>query len=205
MEGKTWLLLPEGFRDQECGSTYPLPSDRLSLQQLVAIPLPLNKTDSGCVYLRRAMKAWHLKQAHRQSAALDVARREESIHRAQKSYNARIKGLREEAIAAVEGVKQEAERAAASLNTLFSLGRQGIEGQMQAHLSNTLWQGEQISASAFRDCFRMVTQAVKGLGLPSEQRTSAAEVIFEQVAESIRGTQETVALAVDEEKDETAH
>lgn len=205
MEGKTWLLLPDGFRDQECGEAYPLPSDRTSLQQLVAIPIPHNKKDSGCIYLKRALKLWQRRQAHKQSAAFDVARRVESIGRTQESYNAKIRKLREEAIAAVDGVKQEAERATASLNTLFSLGRRGIEGQMQAHLANTQWQGEQISASAFRECFRMVTQAVKGLGLPSEQRASADEVVLEQVAASIRETQETVALATDPEKTEIEH
>lgn len=205
MEGQTWLLLPEGFRDQECGELYPLPSDRLSLQQLASIPVPRNKKDSGCLYLKRVLKVYKRRQAHKQSAVLDVARREVAIGRAQENFSARLQGLRAEVTAAVEGVKQEVERATASLNTLFTLGRQGIEGQMKAHLEGALWQGEGITASAFRECFRMVTQAVKGLGLPSEQRNHAAEAVMEEVAASLRDTQETVALASNPEKSEVEH
>ena len=67
-KGRTWLLLPQGFRDQQFGKTYPLPSRRLELQKLVAIYIPKNKKDSGCLYLRRALDKWKKQQARATSA-----------------------------------------------------------------------------------------------------------------------------------------
>jgi hypothetical protein len=179
--------------------------DLPGLQRLSSIAIPPGKKDSGSIYLKRAINEWKKRLARKQSAILDSGRRTVAIARDQTEFRARIKGLREEAIAAVEGVRQEAERAVANLNDLFVLGRKGIEAQMRAHLDGTDWQGEQITSSAFRECFRMVAQAVKGLGLPSEQRGKAAEAVIEEVAASLRDTQEAVALAADDEKPEVEH
>ena len=204
MAGRTWLLLPEGFRAAECGLTYPLPSRRLELQKLSGIYIPPNKQDCGCKYIKRAIKAWKSRQRQATSAVLDVQRRQKSIQQSQWNYNREIKKLKQEAREAVDGVKAEAAQAIASLKDLFALGRRGIDAQMRAHLAGEEWQGEKITARAFRECFRMVTQAVKGLGLPSEQRAKADAAIMEEVAASIKATQETLALAPGTEP-ETEH
>ena len=193
--GKTWLLLPERIRSNECGMLYPLPGDRTEIQKLVAIPIPKRKKDCGTLYLRRALKEWRKRQEHRQSAALGAARAETQIINAKKEFTALTKELRAEARAAVDEVRQEAQKAVANLSDLFSLGREGIEGQMKAHIAGTEWKGEPIDARAFRECFRMVSQAVKGLGLPSDQRDKARDVVMEEFAASLKDTQEVVAMA----------
>ena len=200
--GKTWLLLPEGFRDQECGLLYPLPSGRNELQKLAAIPIPLAKQDCGVIYLRRALKAFNGRQAKRQSATLDIAYKGRQAENVVRKVQVLAKELRAEARAAVEEVKQEAQKAVANLNDLFALGREGIDGQMKAHLAGENWHDEKVDAAAFRECFRMVTQAVKGLGLPSGQRDKAREAVMEEIAKSLEDTREAVALAPggDEEK-----
>ena len=193
--GKTWLLLPEGFRTNECGQLYPLPSARTDIQKLVAIPIPRNKRDCGTLYLKRALKEWKSRQEHRQSAALNSARVEQQVVKARDNFTMLTKELRAEARAAVDEVRAEAQKAVASLNDLFALGRQGIEGQMKAHIAGTEWQGEKIDAEGFRRCFRMVSQAVKGLGLPTEQRDRARDAVMEEFAASLKDTQEAVAMA----------
>ena len=194
MAGRVCELLPEGFRTAEAAQDYPLPSGREEIQRLVSIPLSPSSSN-GNVYLRRAIKAFRMKQARRTSAVNDIAFRQKKIAVASYRLTREFKELRAEAQNAVDGVKQQAEQAIASLTDLFALGRRGLESQMQAHLGGSEWQGERISAAAFRDCFRMVTQAVKGLGLPSEQRGKAAEAIMEEVAASLDATREAVSLA----------
>jgi len=98
-----------------------------------------------------------------------------------------------EARAEVDKVKQAAAESIASLTDLFSLGRKGLAGQMKAHLEKQEWQGEVITARAFRECFRMVSQAVKGLGLPSDQRPEANHAIMDEVAAALDGTRDTVS------------
>ena len=203
-QGKTWELLPAGFRDQHSGSTYPLPSRRLELQKLASIYIPPNKKDCGCVYIRRAIKKWKERQGRATSALHDMGRRANAIQRSQYNYTQVISKFREEARKAVDDVRLEAEQAIASLNDLFSLGREGIDKQMRAHLAGEKWQGEKINARAFRECFRIVTQAVKGLGLPSDQKETAAEAIMEEVAASLRATREAIAFAPGTEP-ETEH
>src|SRR3990167_9941467 len=203
MAGKTWLLLPEGFRDRESGKVYPLPCRRQELQKLIAIPIPEDKTDSGCQYLRRAMKMWRSRQERRQSVIYDVGR---SADKAQNNVRKLVqlsKELRAEARAAVDEVKQEAQKAVAGLNDLFALGREGIERQMKAYLAGAEYQGEKIDGEAFRSCFRLVTQAVKGLGLPSDQRDKARDVVMEEVAKSVEATRS--ALSGETEDKETEH
>ncbi len=195
IEGKTWKLLPEGFRAQECGKTYPLPSNRDQLQKLAAIYIPLNKIDSGCIYLRRAMKEWKNRQRYMQSAILESANRERKVADAQQNFNRLAKEAQAKVKEAVDGVREEAEKASASLKDLFALGRKGLESQMKAHLAGEEWQGEKINAKGFRECFAMVTSAVKGLGIPSDQKVAATEAIIEEVAEALKGTREAVLLA----------
>lgn len=203
--GRTWLMLPTGFRDQSSGLTYPLPTARSELQELAAIDIPLRKEDSGCRYLRRALKEWKGRQLKRHSAVLDTGRREAQVKKSHQNYLHRMKELRVQANKAVDEVRKEAERAVANLRDLFALGREGLDGQMKAHLEGVEWKEEKISAAAFRECFRMVTMAVKGLGLPSEQRDKAKEAVLEEVAASLRDTQETVALGPGTDPEETEH
>ena len=51
----------------------------------------------------------------------------------------------------------------------------------------------------------MVTQAVKGLGLPSDQRKPATDAIMEELAASLKATREAVALSVVPDEPETEH
>jgi hypothetical protein len=193
--GKTWLLLPEGFRDEDSGKSYPLPTHRREVQRLIAITIPPNKHDSGCYYLRRAVEAYRQRQARSQSALLDIGRRQEKAQARMEAYELQIKRLQQQAKDAVANVRAEADKAIASLNDLFSLGRAGLDGQMKAHLANEEWKGEKIDAEAFRQCFRLVSQAVKGLGLPSTERETARDAIIGEAAASLRATREAVAMA----------
>ena len=203
--GTTWLLLPEGFRDQEHGQNYPLPGQIIELQRLSIIYIAPNKKDSGSIYLRRAVEAFKEKQRHKIGIVNDIAHREDKIKRVQRGYTRHIRDMKAEIKEAVADVHREAEQAIASLTDLFSLGRKGLDGQMRAHIENKEWQGEPIDARAFRECFRMVTQAVKGLGLPSKERSQATDAIIEEVASALKDTQETVALAFIENDDEVKH
>ena len=208
-KGRTWELLPKGFRDQSHGSTYPLPTRRLELQKLAALYIPPNKRDAGCLYIRRATEKWKQLQQRAQSALLNMGRKESAIEQSFRNYNRVIRKFQKEAREAVDKVREEAQQAIASLNDLFALARRGLDGQMRAHLAGDKWphaddcrpdacsdkcKGEVITAAAFRQCFSMVTRAVKGLGLPSDQRAKADEAIMEELAASMRDTQETVAL-----------
>lgn len=195
-EGKTWLLLPQGYRDRASGSTYPLPSNRQDLQKLAAIPIPQysHKQDCGCYYLRRALREWKRKQERHCSAINDIGRREDQIERTHDNYVQHVRKLRADAREQVDIVKQEAVKAVASLTDLFSLGRQGLEGQMKAHLDGKKWKKESIDAAGFRQCFRLVSQAVKGLGLPNPQKKDANSAVLEQVADALRQTQEALAM-----------
>ena len=195
MAGKTWLLLPHGFRSRECGKLYPLPRYAKDLELLAAIPIPFRGNDAGCLYLRRVVKKVRGRHATRQFSALNIARNEQHVADAKRGFDALTKELRAEARAAVDQVRAEAQKAVASLNDLFALGREGIEGQMKAHIAGTEWQGEKIDAEGFRRCFRMVSQAVKGLGLPTEQRDRARDAVMEEFAASLKDTQEAVAMA----------
>lgn len=193
--GKTWQLLPEGFRHQEAGQTYPLPSRREDLQTLAGIVVTHRGRDAGVIYLKRAFAKWRERQARAPQALASVERLQDSIKHKNQRYARHLEAMRTEAEQAVERVKQRADEAIASLTDLFALGRRGIEGQMRAHLDGVEWQGETVNARAFRECFRMVTQAVKGLGLPSDQRQEATKTIIEEVAAALEDTQDAVALA----------
>jgi hypothetical protein len=199
--GKTWLLLPEGYRDARSGLYYPLPSRRLELQKLAAIYLPphAERRNSGCFYIRRCIREWTKRQQKSLSAVLDVAQRQHKVQQSHATYEFNLNNLKKDAKKAIEEVRQEAALQIASLNDLFALGRKGIEGQMRAHLAEDekerKWRGEEISAKDFRDCFRMVTQAVKGLGMPSEQRAKAEDAIFEECAEALRSTQAILSMS----------
>lgn len=204
-KGRTWLLLPEGFRHVGSGSTYPLPTRRHEVQKLASLYIPTHKKDAGHIYLRRAVAKAKVLQRRAQSAALDLSHRAHSIEKAQWNYTQQIRVLQQEAREAVVTVQEKAEEAIASLTDLFALSRQGLDGMMRAHLDGTEWKGEAIKASAFRDCVKIVTQAVKGLGVPSEQRSHANEVVMAEAAAAMKATQETVDLGGDSTTDGDAN
>ncbi|MHC4315266.1 MAG: hypothetical protein ACYSW3_22705 [Planctomycetota bacterium] len=200
--GKTWHLLPEGFRDRESARAYPLPSGRQELTRIATITPPPGQNDNGCVYIRRCRKKLKEVDLRRISAVHDIEFREHKIAKGEKAFTKKMEILEEEAKRAVEAVKEEAEKATASLADLFALGRKGLKGQMEAHLNATEWQGEKINAKAFRDCYSMVSGTVKALGLPTDQKKSAQEVVIAEAAASLRATQDALSLAPGSE-DET--
>jgi hypothetical protein len=192
-DGRCWEILPEGFRD--AGKTYPLPSSYADLQRLAAIPIPPGKFGSDATYLKRALAEYKRRAGRRTSAATDITRKTWKIEKADQRFRERLDEMKVEAQAAVDGVKVQAAEAIASLTDLFALGRKGLEAQMKAHLAGEKLHDEDINAAAFRDCFRMVTQAVKGLGLPSDQRERAQEAIMQEAADALESTREAVAMA----------
>jgi hypothetical protein len=197
-------LLPLGYRNSEDAKAYPLPSKREELRKIVVIPYKPSAADGGAVYIRRATEAYKKKVVAGQSAALDIGRRASQIQSIKHNFDTDIKRMRTEAAQSVNEVKIEVGKAIASLSDLFRLGREGLEGQMKAHLAGSEWQGERIDASAFRNCFRMVSQTVKGMGLPSDQTDKAKEAIIEEAAAALRDTREALAMAPSP-TDETKH
>ena len=193
--GDTWLLLPEGYRDQDSGDTYPLPTQFRDIDRLAKILIPRNKQDSGCRYLRRAGKRYKEKWTVRQANASTIDRVNHELTDTQSRYNRKLRNLAAEARASTDAVKEVASECIASLDDLFSLGRKGIAGMMKAHLTGEKWQGEEIKSAAFRNCYRMVAQTVKALGLPTGERGKARGAVLEQVAASIKATKEAVAMA----------
>ena len=195
--GKTWRLLPLGFRTIEAAKTYPLPRTRSELQRLISIVIPPGPhvDDSGALYIKRAMSKWRELESRRVSAVIDVSHRADQVAKASQDFDQQTEAMKAQAQRAVDGVLEEAKLATASLKDLFALGRKGIKGQMQAHIDNEEWQDEKITAHAFRQCFAMVTGAVKGLGMPSDQKSSAKEAIIEEAAEAIRSSREALELA----------
>lgn len=195
-------MLPEGHRDQASGQIYPLPSRLQDLQILSTIFVKSAKIDSGCLYIRRAIAHLREQGKRKQSALLDIGTRVEKVQHAHEKYLQSVKHVKLEIQETLAGVKREAEQAIANLTDLFALGRKGIEGQMKAHLDGTEWHGEPIDAKAFRECFRMVTQAVKGLGLPSDQRDAAERVIVDELADALAATQDALSQVTDDEETE---
>jgi hypothetical protein len=203
--GRPWLLLPDGFRDRASGRTYPLPSNAGELQRLMAIPINARQKDAGTIYLLRAEKKWQEGRRRRVSALVDTEAKKQDISNARAALRTEMRQLKHEAERAVNEVRIEAEKQIANLSDLFALGRKGIEGQMRAHLDGAEWKGESISARDFRDCFRMVSQAVKGLGLPSDQREKAREVVMQEVAEAAESTKDALSLAPGGKDPEVEH
>lgn len=194
--GRVWLLLPREHRDIELATQYPLPYPIEELLALSVIPFRVGKHDSGSVYLRRC-KAEAKARLKSQSGS------SRSIEAAEAEVTAMTARFNKTVVKLTKQVQQEAKEAIASLDELFALGRKGLEGQMKAHLSGQPWQGEEIDSDAFRQCFRMVSQSVKGLGLPSTEEPKAREAVMEQYAASIRATQEAEAMKKFEEVKET--
>lgn len=203
--GRSWNLLPEGFRTVNAAKAYPLPTGAGQLQRLVNVPFDPGKTDSGVIYLGRAARRWRALRQRKISTVIDTDRSLQEVQVTHAELKNTIKGLEDEARAAVNQVKVEADRQIANLTDLFSLGRKGIEGQMRAHLDGKTWKEETISARDFRECFRMVSQAVKGLGLPSEQRDKAREAVMEEAAAAAQSTFEALALAPGGKDPEVEH
>lgn len=196
INGRSWLLLPEGFRDQESGQKYPLPTKTEELQKLVILPIKPGKKDSGTLYLKRAQREYRRRLAGKHARIAEASYEGDRLAKMRQHLHDQIVGIRKEARDAVDGIKEEAEKAVASMHELFALGRKGIDGQMRAHLEGSRWKGEGIDAKAFRECFRLVTQTVKGLGLPErDEAKKAREAILEEAEASIRSVQEAVALS----------
>lgn len=204
-QGKTWLILPDGFRDADSGKKYPLPNSIRELDRLLKIPIPAGKRDAGCTYLRRAIKLSAQLLHRKQSAILDVGRRYNKAIETSRRFEEHIKDKKAEAERILDEVRASRDKAIASLSQLFDLGREGLEGQMKAHLAQEEWRGEKISAEDFRQCFRMVSQAVKGLGLPSTERETARSAIMEQAAAALRETQEALAMSPSADADKVEH
>lgn len=196
--GRTWLILPDGLHTREAGQKYPLPTSNEELNKVAAIAVSPRRRDGGSIYIRRAQKRWRDRMSRpNRLSALDIEE-QRILHNADTSnakFKQRMREYVEEAKTAVQQVHQEASTAVASLTKLFELGRRTLEGQLNAHLNDEEWHGEKITAGAARQCFRMVSQAVKGLGLPSDQRQSAHAATMQEVAEAIKATQDVVTLA----------
>lgn len=194
-DGRTWMLLPDGFREKENGKKYPLPTHKEDLGILGSIAIPHGKKDSGAIYLRRAREQWRVMQLRKSSAMLDARRSQDKLDEMTQNVKKSMVDLRNEARQAVDSVHEEVKRAVASLTTLYELAKKGLEGQMNAHLKGAQWQGEEISAKDFRECTRIVTQTVKGMGLPSEDRDKARDAKVKEIAEALRDTNKTVDLS----------
>lgn len=201
MKGKVWALLPPGFRYTDAAEAYPVPNKFSDLMKLSAIPIAPNLRSPGVIYLKRCRKACTEFAKRRQSALLDLSNRRANAKTAYDNYRHDMLELREKMKAEKNRVRQTAEECIASLNDLFKLGRRGLDGMMRAHLEGSAWQGETINAAAFRQCFGMITAAVKGLGAATgDQKTSAREAALEEVAASLEDTQAALAMAPGSEK-----
>ena len=194
-KGRTWLLLPEGFRDRDSGEIYKLPSAKPALQELATIPIPSKKMDSGCIYLRRAVKEAQRRWMNKEPTSVAIERQEKRIQEKANTVHRQTKVLLQDVRKAVNNVKEEAERCGDSLKDLFSVVREIALGQLKAHLAGEKWHGEKISSAAARQWFSIVSSAVKGLGMPSDQKTAAHEAIIEEAAQAIRDTQDAVSRA----------
>jgi len=205
-KGRTWLLLPEGYRQPPAGMKYPLPTLRADLQRLMTITIKSDKRDTGSTYIRRAIKEHHRRSTGRwKDEDLRMEGREHRLARQEERYGQRLKDLGKRATAATNRVVDEARLAAASLKTLFELGKKGLEGQMQAHLKGNEWQGEKISAAAFRGCFGLVRQTVKDIGLPASPEDDLTDTVMDEVAASIEETRGTISLAPGADDDGASH
>ena len=196
--GRTWLLLPDAFRTPEQAKKYPLPTYINELLSLCTIPFKPQKMDPGCIYLRRCRKEAKIRLRAKAGSARNIEAAEAEVDALKKDFKKQIDKITTE-------VRTTADRAIASLDQLFALGREGLEGQMRAHLKGEEWKGEGIDAEAFRQCFRMVSQAVKGLGLPSSEAPRARDAIMQEVAASLRATQEAEAMKAEPEPGATTH
>ncbi len=196
--GKTWLLLPDGFRDSKCAKTYPLPARGSEIFKIASIYVQPYKRDSGSMYIKRALKKHKQLQQRRQGVEQEIGRNGQKVADLTRNYKSKMKCLRKDAVAAVDDVREAATEAIASLTDLFSLGRKGLAGQMEAHLNGKKWMGEKIDARAFRESFRMVAQSVGKLGLPSAERKRARESVVKEVAAALAATQDAVALSGDD-------
>ena len=195
IDGKTWLLLPDGFRDAASGKHYLMPTQLGELRIIASIPIKMAKKDSGTAYIRRCETEWKRRQSRRTSAVLDTEHKQDQIAQTHKKLEQFINNAKSEVKNAVDEVREEAQRASASMTDLFSLGRRGIKEQMEAYLADVELHGEKINHAGFRQAFQMAAQVVKSLGLPDVEKKNAREAILEQAAEAIRGTQEAASLS----------
>ena len=194
--GRIWNLLPPDVRDsRDKIRDYPLPDSTKELEILVAIPIPAKGQRAVYIYLKRAKAEWD----RRYRLKVDVRETmDEAVTTAgdlERKFQKQMSELERRANQAVVSVEKQAEKAIASLDELFKLGRQGIESQMRAYVENTTINGEEINASAFRQCFKIVAGTVKGMGLPSDQKPIARQAVMKELADSFRATEAAVAMA----------
>ncbi len=199
-DGKTWKILPVGFRAKECGTTYPLPSNPKELQRMTTLfiqPTTAHRRyeDSGVTYLKRAVDRWKECQLNRRSALLDAESNRNKIRLEKDNFHSAVKIQKQNIRDAVKEVRAVAQESIASLHSLFNLSRKVIEGQLEAHLAGEKWQSEKISAQAGRQLATIVMGGVKAFGLQTDQKESAKEAIaLEEAAANIKASRETVKL-----------
>lgn len=192
--GYVWELMPEGYRQANCGKGYPLPTGMEDLRTIANIKLGRSQRNAAAYYIRRARQAV-LDAIDSNTDPMEMEERTHEVAMAHGRFEQKVKSARQEISRAVAEVKRTAEEASSSMNDLFELGRRGMKAQMEAHLANTEWNGEKIDARAFRECFRMVSQTVKGLGLPSQERDRATEAILDEYAASMKARDAALAMA----------
>lgn len=202
-KGRTWLLLPPDFESRKLAQEYPLPTDIEELQQVASIPMRQRERNSGSVYIKRAQQEWVKRMGGHAAAALRI---EDTAHRAyqeQNTFQTRLKRMQADAQKAVDQVKERADEAMASLDSLFGLTKRGFSGILEAHLTGGDWQGEKVSVRTFIQCANIIHRSVKGLGLPTKDDSKARDTVIAEAAASLKARQEALAMqesAADEEK-----
>lgn len=192
------VLLPEAARNRKAVREFPLPYSKHELARLMEVPVPTDATSPEGMLIRRIQKRWYDRVTSKEpgKARLSTARSERSIEVAKAHAKTHIDETLAEIATSAKMVHAVAEKVTGSLTDLYDLCRQSLEGQLRAHLTDGEWHGERIDAQAARECFRLVTQAVKGFGLPREaDKRAAGKISMEETAAAIRETQEALSLA----------
>lgn len=192
--GHIWLLLPDGYRERNCGIGYPLPTSMEDLRAIANLRIGRGQRSAGAFYIRRARKMI-TDSIDSKTEPMEIEERAHEVALAHGRFKDKVKDARYDISKAVAEVKKFADEATSSMNDLFELGRRGMKAQMEAHLNNEELHGEKIDARAFRECFRMVSQTVKGLGLPSHERDKATEAILDEFAASMKARDAALAMA----------
>ena len=198
-QGRPWNLLPIGFHGVGVGKSYPLPSSLQELEKLAYLPAFPGKLNSGSVYLRRAKNEYKRRLTRKSSLANEVSSHAEKVKRVQENFIAKSEFLRGQMHEARDSVRIEAEKIkaemAASVSDLYETAKGELGKQLEAAKLGNDYHGEKITAKAVRECYRLILQTVKGLGLPSTDDDEARDTVEKELADAIRGIQETVSIA----------
>lgn len=204
-QGRAWNILPDGFRGKGVGHSYPLPSSTVELERISYMPLIAGKRDSGTVYIRRIKTEYKRRIARKASLANDVSCRTEKVKRVQENFIAKSAFLCGQMHEARDSVRIEAEKIkaemAASVSDLYETAKGELGKQLEAAKEGNTYHGEKITAKAVRECYRLILQTVKGLGLPSVDEDGARETIDKELADAIRGIQENIVVIPDCDED----